>query len=157
MIGWNSLRRELYTNGFFEKICTRKLNYEMTNERLKDLDKFRQNSIGKKYKIPFKKFIFNHQSTANLRGNKQIEVEDDRKFFCSELIAKAFKVLGVLKEDCYEKSSAKYFPGSFAEKWHGGFIDEDLAEDVALGPTLNVLASNQFYIPYDQQLNSLRN
>lgn len=34
MIGWNSLRRELYTNGFFEKICTRKLNYEMTNERL---------------------------------------------------------------------------------------------------------------------------
>jgi len=60
IIGWNSLRRELFTNGFFEKICTRKLNYDMTNERLGDLDKFRQNSMGKKYKIPFKKFIFNH-------------------------------------------------------------------------------------------------
>ena len=34
IIGWNSLRRELFTNGFFEKICTRKLNYDMTNERL---------------------------------------------------------------------------------------------------------------------------
>ena len=41
----------------------------------------------------------------------------DRTFFCSELVAKAFKILGILEDD--EKSSAKYFPGDFSMKQEG--------------------------------------
>ena len=62
----------------------------------------------------------------------------------------------MLKEECYQKSSARYFPGSFAEKKDGGFIDDDLADEVALGPTLNILATNQYYIPQDKKMSSLR-
>lgn len=43
---WINLRTELYVGGFFDKICTRKLIYEMTSERLTDLDQFRRNSVG---------------------------------------------------------------------------------------------------------------
>ena len=35
---WLNIRSELYPGGFFEKIITRKLLYEMTSEKLTDLD-----------------------------------------------------------------------------------------------------------------------
>lgn len=38
MTTWNNIRSELYAGGFFDKIVTRKLIYEMTPERLNDLD-----------------------------------------------------------------------------------------------------------------------
>ena len=40
-----------------------------------------------------------------------------------------------------EKSSANYYPGSFASKEHGGKIDDDLIPSVALGPSLNILVN----------------
>jgi hypothetical protein len=40
-------------------------------------------------------------------------VEEDRTFFCSELIAKAYKVLGIIEDD---KACCKYYPGSFSSK-----------------------------------------
>ena len=65
-------------------------------------------------------------------------VDQERQFFCSELIAKAFKVLEVLRNP--EKGSNNYFPGSF------GFncsIDSELKDDVALGPPLNILLNQE--------------
>ncbi len=41
-------------------------------------------------------------------------MEEDRTFFCSELIAKAYKVLGVIEDD--DKSCAKFYPGCFSSK-----------------------------------------
>jgi hypothetical protein len=38
------------------------------------------------------------------KSSSPMFVEEDRTFFCSELIAKAFKVLGVIEDD--EKSCA---------------------------------------------------
>lgn len=38
-------------------------------------------------------------------------VDDDRKFFCSELIAKAFKVCGILQET--KEASSSFFPVDF--------------------------------------------
>ena len=42
----------------------------------------------------------------NKPGNKY--VEENRTFFCSELIAKAYKVMGILDPNT---ASASYFPG----------------------------------------------
>ena len=41
-------------------------------------------------------------------------ISDDRTFFCSELVAKAFKVLGVIEND--EISCSKFFPSHFSSK-----------------------------------------
>jgi hypothetical protein len=38
-------------------------------------------------------------------------VNENRTFFCSELVAKAFKVLGVMKT---ERASASFYPNHFA-------------------------------------------
>jgi hypothetical protein len=62
MASWLNLRYELKIGGFFEKIVTRKLIYEMTNKRLDDLDRFRRNSIGHEYGISTSKILFSHKS-----------------------------------------------------------------------------------------------
>ena len=54
---------------------------------------------------------------ANLgidENGEQRLIAADRTFFCSELVAKAFKILGVLEDD--DKSSARFFPSNFSSK-----------------------------------------
>lgn len=59
MTSWLNLRTELYVGGFFDKIVTRKLIYEMTSERLNDLDEFRRKTVGHSYGLSPKKLLFN--------------------------------------------------------------------------------------------------
>ena len=98
IISWLNLRHEIYVNGFFDKICTRKLLFEMTSNRLTDLDQFRKNTVGHKYGLQPSRVLFTTKSQGNFNAEeyKHVEIEKDRQFFCSELVAKAFKVLGVL-------------------------------------------------------------
>ena len=56
---WLNLRQELYDSGFFEKLITRKLIYDMTQEKLTDLDMFRRNTVGKRYGLSATKLLFN--------------------------------------------------------------------------------------------------
>ena len=89
--------------------------------------------------------MFTTKSQGNLNEDqKHYEIEKDRQFFCSELVAKAFKVLGVLR-DPDMKSSSNYYPGCFAPAGQGGsgVIEEQLKDDCALGPVLNILANAQ--------------
>lgn len=58
----------------------------------------------------------------------------DRTFFCSELVAKAFKILGILEND--DKSSAKYFPGDFSMKQEGNM---NLTRGTTVDPELMVI------------------
>ena len=53
------------------------------------------------------------QEEESKTGIERVFVEEDRTFFCSELIAKAYKVLGIIEDD---KASCKYYPGSFSSK-----------------------------------------
>ena len=55
-----------------------------------------------------------------------------------------------------EKSSAKYYPGSFASKEHGGIIDNDLISSVALGPTLNILVNAKSELEKEELLQNQR-
>ena len=56
--------------GFFDKIATRKLLYDMTNERLNDLDQFRRNSVGHQYGLKPSKILIKNGSEGNLNGKK---------------------------------------------------------------------------------------
>ena len=46
--------------------------------------------------------------------NDVVLFEDDRTFFCSELIAKAFKVIGVIQND--ETSCTRFYPKHFSKE-----------------------------------------
>ena len=49
------------------------------------------------------------------QNGEQRLIAIDRTFFCSELVAKAYKILGILEDD--NKSSAKYYPSHFSSKY----------------------------------------
>ena len=54
---------------------------------------------------------------------------DDRTFFCSELIAKAYKKLGLLVSD---KNCAKFFPGTFSAREKLQLHEAKLGEDLII-------------------------
>ena len=45
-------------------------------------------------------------------------ISEGRTFFCSELVAKAFKCLGVIEDD--ETSCARFYPHHFASRGDSG-------------------------------------
>ena len=68
------------------------------------MENFLEKSVGKKYEVNLTKFMKN-KSTFN-------GIADDRTFFCSELVAKAFKLLEIIEDD--GTSCAQFYPGHFA-------------------------------------------
>jgi hypothetical protein len=146
LASWLNIRTELYHNGFFDKIVTRKLVLNMTTEQLTDLDAFRRNSTGLNYGIHPSKLMFTHRSEPQLgQESKQYDIHPERSFFCSELVAKAFKVLDLIR-DPYAKSCGSYVPGSFEENCS---IDKDMVAGLALGPSLNILVN--YDMPLDKE------
>lgn len=62
LISWLNLRGEMYAGGFFDKVITRKLIYEMTTQRLSDLDEFRRKSNGNSYGLHPSQLLFTIKS-----------------------------------------------------------------------------------------------
>ena len=58
------------------------------------------------------------------------------------------KVMNLIKEPL-KKSCGSYVPGSFAE---GSQIDQDLADEIALGPMLNILVNKENKIDKEKNL-----
>ena len=71
---------------------------------LDQFEVFVRTVLGNHYSINFKK-LFARATTA-----KKLE---QRQFFCSELVAKAFKEMGLLKT---AKASSTFYPSSFSIK-----------------------------------------
>jgi hypothetical protein len=85
--------------------------------------------VGNKYGISTSKLFFQRQT---VKTKKAQYIDEDRTFFCSELVAKAYKVLGIV-EDC-TKSCALFYPSSFStERSH---LDLKFVEGGVLGPEL---------------------
>ena len=79
-----------------------------------NLEIFLREAVGQKYGLNSKK-LFRRQTEAPKKGatDRQM-IGEERTFFCSELIAKGFKVLGILENDT--RSCAQYYPGHFSAK-----------------------------------------
>lgn len=115
----------------------------MTHERLNNLDLFRSNVVGKKYGLKAKNLLFSSKSEKDLNyPAPEHEIAKDRQFFCSELIAKTFKVLDLFK-DPDQKGSSNYMPTDFAPANQGGsgVVDQELKDDVAMGGVLNIMVN----------------
>ena len=55
-------------------------------------------------------------SCANhsVQYGSHVHFDEDRTFFCSELVAKAFKILGVIEND--KTSCTRFYPKHFSEE-----------------------------------------
>jgi len=76
----------------------RHVNFERGTEMTENLETFLSEAIGLKYGVSANKF--RRQRTASVGDeDEHTLIDPSRTFFCSELVAKAFKCLGVIEND----------------------------------------------------------
>ncbi|CAD8097940.1 unnamed protein product [Paramecium primaurelia] len=91
-------------NDLYEKLAIRKLIGVDRIQIEKKLIEFLQQVHGKKYEVTFSK-LFRQKSLSPSKSNES--------FFCSELVAKAFKYCGLLESD---KASSSFLPVEFTKQ-----------------------------------------
>jgi len=96
----------------YDKIAYRPLQkLERDEDMLMDLDSYLEEALGKRYGVSLTKFWRNSVNLKYTNGKHKEEV--NRTFQCAELVAKMYKVLGILGEDIH---SGKFIPAHFTEK-----------------------------------------
>ena len=88
----------------YSKLVLRKLNIVRNQENISKFEDFIDKVQGKNYRLTPNKI---------LRRSKNVTPGEEKSYFCSELIASAYKALGILPQDV---PSCHYFPGKFASE-----------------------------------------
>ena len=104
----------------YGQVTLRKLNYIRKAEAQATLLSFMKKNLGRKYDIGLGKLL-TFESDFNWE-----DVKEERGYFCSELVAKALKSVGLLDE---KRSSGRYWPVDFCEK-----SELKLKKGASLGP-----------------------
>ena len=86
----------------------RHLYCDRDEDFISTMEKFIKTVVGNSYSLKLKQLLFRKKSIA--QDGEGIE---DREFFCSELIAKAFKETGLLNT---EQSSCQFMPSTFSKE-----------------------------------------
>ncbi|CAD8068902.1 unnamed protein product [Paramecium primaurelia] len=108
---WSDLVEKDYLE-YYEKICIRKLNYTKKNtpDVQQKLKQFILNNLGNEYGLTPSKLL----KTISQIVPQQSQVEEKKRtYFCSELVAKAYKEMGLLDQ---MKSSTQYYPSDFTQE-----------------------------------------
>ena len=103
---WSQFRLLLDKN--YYHLFYRPLTFPRESEYSEKLEEFLQAVIGNKYSLSVTDLFFKRETDRNLE-----EDLSSRQFFCSELIAKAYKRCGILKSDV---ASCQFLPGDFSSK-----------------------------------------
>lgn len=84
----------------YSRLVYRPLEYERNEQMLRTLEEFIREVRGKRFKLSAAKLIGKHRESSAEEG-----------YFCSELLATAFKRCGLLTQ---ESVASKYWPGHFS-------------------------------------------
>eukprot|EP01016_Furgasonia_blochmanni_P036017 TRINITY_DN4054_c0_g2_i16.p1 TRINITY_DN4054_c0_g2~~TRINITY_DN4054_c0_g2_i16.p1 ORF type:complete len:261 (+),score=4.39 TRINITY_DN4054_c0_g2_i16:142-924(+) len=93
----------------FEKLVYRPLICERPSNTIATMERFIKEALGKKYSISPKKLL--KRTSTVINDQPKDYIDENRTFFCSELVAALYKSLGYLPA---AKSSATYWPGTFS-------------------------------------------
>ncbi|KRX00740.1 hypothetical protein PPERSA_03000 [Pseudocohnilembus persalinus] len=132
MISWKGFTKYRFQR-LYDKLVVRHLDYKRTDKFLDMLNNFIQFSVKKKYK-----FGLSHLVAKKAKKNEESLDNSKRTFFCSELIASAYKLLGLLPENI---SSSYYWPGSFSSckelpLQNGAKLSEEYLIDFSIQPDM---------------------
>jgi len=94
---WIYLRPHIGHGKFYEKLIYRHIKFDRGDMMVNNLEKFLSEAVGLKYGIGGNKLM--KKKTIKMSSKTKELLETDRTFFCSELVAKAFKLLGVIEDD----------------------------------------------------------
>ena len=103
---------------------------DRTDSMIDKLEVFLKEAVGNKYGISTSKLLFQR---ATVKPKKGSYIDEDRTFFCSELVAKGYKILDVMADD--GKPCNSFYPSSFSSK----NTTLKLNPGASLGAELNIL------------------
>ena len=95
---WSFLRDHVGEGKLYQKIALRHINFDRNNKITDNLETFLNESIGHEYGLSVSKLKRKKTSIIKDEHAHQM-VECGRSFFYSELVAKAFKCLGIILDD----------------------------------------------------------
>lgn len=101
MLDWDIFVKNKW-HSMYEKMAFRKLRHSRTLASMQTLEQFIRSVIGLKYRL----------TPAKIFQKKDSE-DKEKSYFCSELVAGAYKALGLLPKDV---PASQYWPGSFSGK-----------------------------------------
>lgn len=97
---WSFLRNHIGRGKFYQKCIFRQVNFDRNNQLESKLEKFLKEAIGKKYSFNARKLTRKKSKVRDFDVNGESKIIDpNRTFFCSELVAKAFKHLGIIENN----------------------------------------------------------
>ena len=105
----------------------RHLECERDEAFLTQMEAFIKSVVGNSYNISMRHVLFRKKSF-----DKNSSQNEERRFFCSELIAKAFKEVGLLQS---EQASCQFMPSDFSKE--GGKLK--LRGEARLGDELMIV------------------
>lgn len=119
MLDWEIFVKNNW-NKLYQKLSFRKLRHKRCLDSMQKLEQFIRSTIGLKYQLNASKILRKRDDDdANVK-------KEDKSYFCSELVASAYKSLGLLPKDM---SSAQYWPGSFSSRSGLKLLDGSHLED----------------------------
>ena len=100
----NFSKMTVHLGGFYQKLALRHLDFKRTDEQMEILNQFMDEAIGREYKINLKQLIkpretmsaFGQGGRPDPSENDGLLLDPNRKLFCSELVAKVFKCIGIM-------------------------------------------------------------
>ena len=95
---WTFLKEYIGADRFYSHAVFRHIEIDRTNKMVDDLEVFLNEAVGRKYGLGGNK-LFRRKTEVGRNMGVNIHIDEDRTFFCSELVAKAFKVLGIIEND----------------------------------------------------------
>ena len=122
---WNSIKDEVGRDKFYRKIIYRSVDFNR-KQNVRTLIEFAKSKLGKKYGMNY----FNRFVDDN--GAQQ-------EYFCSEIIAEAFRKAGILREKGPE--SYKFTPNSFSQN---GQDKLDLVNNIKIHRERQILINQNY-------------
>lgn len=124
---WRKVIKSLKDKGkcTLNSVYFRKVNAPRNSQTQENLIEFTKQSIGKKYSITYDKLL--RQSTIDFTQRIDLTSVDEenysydrlsrkkRTFFCSELVAKALKIVNIIKNN--ETSCTQFYPKHFSSRY----------------------------------------
>ena len=92
MLDWDIFVKNNW-HRLYQKLTYRKLRHTRTQDNMQKLELFIRTVIGMKYKLNATK-IFRKRCETDAEN-----IKDDKSYFCSELVASAYKCLGLLPRE----------------------------------------------------------
>ncbi len=101
-------------HSLYNRIVYRKLAHSRTSKFTEILEDFIRQTLGKPFKINPIKLL-----RATNENDHSHKIKDSKSFFCSELVATAYKRLGLLD---HQRAASKYWPGEFSQEDRGSEV-----------------------------------